>query len=124
MQVVAVMTAFPSFSWVVDSTKPSRERICPQIVVVGGSVCPDPCYMEENQQMDRSFQSDTDLDWDDEDLSGKQRRDREAARSARRAAQKEWLDEKLDEALEETFPGSDPVSIAQPPQSPYDKPKL
>ncbi|MFD2182760.1 hypothetical protein [Rhodoplanes azumiensis] len=34
---------------------------------------------------------------------------------------KEALDKTLDEALEESFPGSDPVSIAQPAPSPQDK---
>jgi hypothetical protein len=34
---------------------------------------------------------------------------------------KEKLDDALDLALEESFPGSDPISIAQPPQSVYDK---
>jgi len=82
--------------------------------------------MEESEQMDgfykhRSFQSDADLEWEDEDLTGKQRRDREAAKAAHKAAQREWLDEKLDIALEESFPGSDPISMTQPPQSPYDK---
>ncbi len=67
--------------------------------------------------MDRSFRSDSDFDWDDDHLSGKRRREREAAK----AIEKDWLDEKLDEALEETFPGSDPISITQPPQSPYEK---
>jgi hypothetical protein len=76
--------------------------------------------MEEGKHMDRSFKADADFDWEEEDLSGRRRREREAAK----AIEKDWLDEKLDEALEETFPGSDPVSIAQPAQSPYDKPKL
>lgn len=80
-------------------------------------------FMEENKHMDfrhRSVDSDDYFDSEDLDdafLSGKQRRDKEAAK----AAQKEWLDEKLDIALEESFPGSDPISIAQPPQSPYEK---
>jgi hypothetical protein len=73
--------------------------------------------MEEHKHMDRSFQSDADLDWDEGTLTGKQRREREVDK----AIEKDWLDEKLDEALEETFPGSDPVSITQPPHSPYDK---
>ena len=80
--------------------------------------------MEESKHMDdfrhRSVESDAYFDLEDLDdafLSGKQRRDREAAK----AAQKELLDEKLDIALEESFPGSDPVSIAQPPQSLYEK---
>ena len=67
--------------------------------------------------MDRSFRSDNDFDRDDETLRSKRRREREAAK----AVEKEWLDEKLDEALEETFPGSDPISITQPPQSLYEK---
>jgi hypothetical protein len=33
------------------------------------------------------------------------------------------LDKKLDEALEESFPGSDPVSVSQPPKSKQDKHK-
>jgi hypothetical protein len=82
--------------------------------------------MEESEQMDgfykhRSFQSDADLEWDDEDLTGKQRRDREAAKAAAKAAHNERLDEMLDIALEESFPASDPISMTQPPQSPYDK---
>jgi hypothetical protein len=82
--------------------------------------------MEESEHMDdfrhRSIESDAYFDTEDLDdafLSDKQRREREAAK----AANKELLDEKLDLALEESFPGSDPISIAQPPQSPYDKPK-
>jgi len=31
------------------------------------------------------------------------------------------LDRALDEGLEETFPGSDPVSVTQPPRSKQDK---
>jgi hypothetical protein len=73
--------------------------------------------MEEHKHMDRSFQSNADSDWDEVALTSKQRREREIDK----AIEKDWLDEKLDEALEETFPGSDPVSIAQPPQSPYEK---
>jgi hypothetical protein len=33
------------------------------------------------------------------------------------AAEKRRLDEALEEGLEETFPGSDPVNVAQPPPS-------
>jgi hypothetical protein len=63
-----------------------------------GTVCADSGCTEEREHMDglyrhRSFQSDANLEWDDE----------------------------LDIALEDSFPASDPVSIAQPPQSPYDK---
>jgi hypothetical protein len=37
------------------------------------------------------------------------------------AKRQEKLDDALDKALEESFPGSDPVSVAQPPQSVHDK---
>jgi hypothetical protein len=63
----------------------------------------------------RSFPDDADLEGDDH----RSRSDKEAAK----AAQKEKLDDKLDKALEESFPGSDPISIVQPPQSTHDKPK-
>jgi len=36
---------------------------------------------------------------------------------------RETLDRALDRGLEDTFPASDPVSVTQPPASPYDKPK-
>jgi hypothetical protein len=36
---------------------------------------------------------------------------------------KKKLDDALDVGLEETFPASDPVSVTQPPHSPYDRPK-
>ena len=73
----------------------------------------------DNFSKQRSFQTDADLDEDEADLSPKGRHDKEAAK----AAQKEKLDDKLDKALEESFPGSDPISIVQPPQSVHDKPK-
>jgi hypothetical protein len=57
-----------------------------------------------------------DIEDDDTDHDGKHRRDREAR-------QKQKLDDALDRGLEDTFPASDPVSITQPPQSPYDKPE-
>jgi hypothetical protein len=34
---------------------------------------------------------------------------------------RERLDEALEQGLEDSFPGSDPVSVIQPPASPYDK---
>jgi hypothetical protein len=37
------------------------------------------------------------------------------------ACQKKKLEDALDVGLEDTFPGSDPVSVTQPPPSPYDK---
>jgi hypothetical protein len=34
---------------------------------------------------------------------------------------KKRLDDALELGLEETFPASDPVSVIQPPRSPYDR---
>ena len=53
--------------------------------------------------------------------SADRRPDQELPKKADSAQTK--LDKKLDEALEESFPGSDPVSIAQPPKSKQDKHK-
>ena len=39
---------------------------------------------------------------------------------AAKGAEKRRLDEALEEGLEETFPGSDPVSVTQPPPSKAD----
>jgi len=39
----------------------------------------------------------------------------------RDAEQREKLDDALDLGLEDTFPGSDPVSVVQPPHSVRDK---
>ena len=44
-------------------------------------------------------------------------------RRERDEKRKRSLDERLELGLEETFPGSDPVAVAQPPSSPYDKPR-
>ena len=55
-----------------------------------------------------------------------ERRDAEhgdKGRGDRDAELKDRLDDKLDAALEETFPGSDPISVTQPPPSVHDKPK-
>jgi hypothetical protein len=63
----------------------------------------------------RSFRFDAD-EFDD-DLVGddcNRRRELDLDRKKR-------LDEALDLGLEETFPGSDPVSVTQPPHSPYDR---
>jgi hypothetical protein len=59
---------------------------------------------------------------DDDDFDGdlgddtKRRRELDADRKKR-------LDEALEVGLEETFPGSDPVSVTQPPHSPHDRRK-
>jgi hypothetical protein len=42
-------------------------------------------------------------------------------RAVRTEKRKKALDDKLDQGLEETFPGSDPVSITQPPPTAHDK---
>jgi hypothetical protein len=49
------------------------------------------------------------------------RQDREGAASTRQRSEKEKLDDALERGLEETFPGSDPVSVIQPPPSARDK---
>lgn len=47
-------------------------------------------------------------------------REQAAARKRAAAAEQQRRDAALDEGLEETFPGSDPVSVTQPPRSPKD----
>jgi len=64
----------------------------------------------------RSLRSDQDDFPDDLGDDTKRRRELDADR-------KKKLDDALDLGLEETFPGSDPVSVTQPPHSPYDRPK-
>ena len=54
-----------------------------------------------------------DEDFDDE-AEIRRRREQEACH-------KKKLEDALDVGLEDTFPGSDPVSVTQPPPSPYDK---
>jgi hypothetical protein len=46
---------------------------------------------------------------------------RTASAAAQDASHKKKLDDALELGLEDTFPGSDPVSVTQPPPSPYDK---
>jgi hypothetical protein len=63
----------------------------------------------------RSFRPDHDAF--DDDLLGddcKRRRELDQDRKKR-------LDDALELGLEGTFPGSDPVSVTQPPTSPYDR---
>ena len=47
--------------------------------------------------------------------------DQDAGKKNEKDAEQRHLEEKLDEGLEETFPGSDPVSVTQPPKSPTEK---
>jgi hypothetical protein len=63
----------------------------------------------------RSFRHDDDV-LDDDRLGDdcKQRREQDLDRKKR-------LDDALEVGLEETFPGSDPVSVIQPPRSLYDR---
>jgi hypothetical protein len=42
------------------------------------------------------------------------------SKNAAESAEKRKLDAALEEGLEETFPGSDPVSVTQPPPSKAD----
>ena len=46
---------------------------------------------------------------------------RDSERRGREATRNERLENALDRGLEESFPGSDPVSVTQPPHSIYDK---
>ena len=48
-------------------------------------------------------------------------RDDKARRKRRGQDSREQLDDALEQGLEESFPGSDPVSVTQPPSSVYDK---
>jgi len=48
-------------------------------------------------------------------------KDREVKRRQRDTKQHDKVDDALELGLEESFPGSDPVSVTQPPHSPYDK---
>jgi hypothetical protein len=45
----------------------------------------------------------------------------EEEKAARAEKRRKSLDDRLDQGLEETFPGSDPVSITQPPRNAHDK---
>jgi hypothetical protein len=49
------------------------------------------------------------------------RRREKEDKQAREARQHALLDEALELGLEESFPGSDPVSVTQPPSSAYDR---
>jgi hypothetical protein len=48
-------------------------------------------------------------------------KDRDAERRDRDEKQKKKLDDALERGLEDSFPGSDPVSVTQPPSSIHDK---
>ena len=48
-------------------------------------------------------------------------KDREVKRRQRDAKQHDKVDDALELGLEESVPGSDPVSVTQPPHSPFDK---
>jgi hypothetical protein len=127
MQVMAVMTAFPQLCGHLIAQNMGKSRGCLTGTdpVSGGYRPPGAAYARiEDVRMDSfgrngSFQRDNDFDWEDEnDPAIKRRRD------AAKAAEKEVLDDKLDVALEESFPGSDPISMIQPAQSPYEKSKF
>lgn len=69
--------------------------------------------MMDEWNRNRSLQSDSPkFERDEKDRAGKRERD---------AKRQKQLDDALDRALEDSFPGSDPVSVTQPPPSPHDK---
>jgi hypothetical protein len=69
--------------------------------------------MMDEWKRSRSLQRDgADFEPGDEDRAA--RRDGESQR-------KKAFDDSLEKGLEETFPGSDPVTVTQPPHSPHDK---
>jgi hypothetical protein len=45
----------------------------------------------------------------------------EGKQRGREERRERLLDDALEQGLEDSFPGSDPVSVTQPPASPYDK---
>ena len=57
---------------------------------------------------------------DDSDDEGDQK-SRELRRREQEAKRRSKLDDALERGLEDTFPGSDPVSVTQPPPSARDK---
>jgi hypothetical protein len=67
-------------------------------------------------QLNRNRPVTSDSDFEEGNLDRDAKRRREAAR-------KEKLDDALERGLEDSFPGSDPVSVTQPPSNPHDKAK-
>jgi hypothetical protein len=61
-----------------------------------------------------------DVERDEKARQGKSN-DKHAQGAKLREKLQEKLDNALDRALEDSFPGSDPISVTQPPQSVYDK---
>ncbi len=62
--------------------------------------------------------------WDRQSSGRRRERDEdfeERQRGPTEAEHRKALDEALDAGLEDSFPASDPVSVTQPPRSPYDK---
>jgi hypothetical protein len=72
--------------------------------------------MMEEWNRNRSLQPDHgEFERDGKDRAGKRREKSEK--------RKEALDDTLERGLEDTFPGSDPVSVTQPPHNARDKGK-
>jgi hypothetical protein len=122
MQVMVFMASGSRLWAVLDTTKPPRFRQLPGSgnrrrqprVIVGAK---GRSGNRRLAMMDRYRSFRFDADEFDDDLVGddcKRRRELDLDRKKR-------LDEALDLGLEETFPGSDPVSVTQPPHSPYDR---
>jgi hypothetical protein len=57
----------------------------------------------------------------DHDAPERDTKSRDARKREQDEKRKEHLDDALDQGLEDSFPGSDPVSITQPPPSARDK---
>jgi hypothetical protein len=76
--------------------------------------------MIDERTSDRTATESGLADTERQEHQGAHRADQRHKRAEKR---KEALDDKLDQGLEDTFPGSDPVSITQPPPSARDKRK-
>jgi hypothetical protein len=71
--------------------------------------------MTDELNKNRSLRPDhADFQRDETDRDKKRHREQDASR-------KEKLDDALERGLEDSFPGSDPVSVTQPPSNPHDK---
>ena len=94
----------------------------PQIVIPIGGNCdrsPQPGGLSWTMERNRSLQPrSTPAASTRRKDSGEASRQRDERKDAKRHAR---LDDALERGLEDTFPGSDPVSVVQPPPSARDK---
>jgi hypothetical protein len=121
MQVMFLMAKFPSSLPRIVNTErslsgiPSAKERQRREIVVSDSLTIHPLEWKANPMDERNQSPSLQPDHTAED------RDARVAKREREAKRHEKLDDALDRALEESFPGSDPVSVAQPPQSVHDK---